>query len=189
MGPRDFTIVFAGADTREIGLSARYVHIMRAPTASVFVKLDDGDELERVTGEGIFVGTGFKNLKVRSAVAQTVRVMVADEPQVTGGGTGASGGSPTIVSELPSSAIATPAANVIATGAALAIAANASRRRLTISSLSTNTGSVFVQANGAGAGRGIELQPGMSVEIKTTAAVDVRNDSGANQTVMQFEET
>ncbi len=189
MGPRDFSIVFAGAATVELGLAARYVHVMRAPTAAVFIKIDDGDELERVTGEGIFVGSGFKNLKIRSAVAQNVRVMVADEPQVTGGGTGASGAAPTIVSELPSSAIATPAADVIATASALAIAANTARRRLSISALSTNTGSVFVQANAAGAGRGIELQPGMTVELKTTAAVDVRNDSGANQTVMRFEET
>lgn len=189
MGPRDFTLIFAGAATREIGLAARYVHVMRAPTASVFIKLDDGDELERVTGEGIFVGSGFKNLKIRSAVAQTVRIMVADEPQVTGGGTGASGGAPTIVTITPASAIATPAANVIANGAALSIAANTARRRISICSLSTNTGSVFVQAAGAGAGLGIELQPGMTLELENTAAVDVRNDSGAAQTVMQFEET
>jgi hypothetical protein len=78
---------------------------------------------------------------------------------------------------------------VIANTSALVIAANASRRRISISSLSSNVGSVFIQATGAGAGRGIELQSGQTFEIKTTAAFDVRNDSGAACTVMRFEET
>lgn len=89
----------------------------------------------------------------------------------------------------PASALSTPAATVVGTAAASTIAANLLRRRITICSLSTNTGSVFIQTVGAGAGRGIELQPGQFVEIDNTVAMDVRNDSGANQTFTVFEES
>jgi len=98
-------------------------------------------------------------------------------------------GGVTLVSEAPSTAISSPAASVRATGGADTIAANLSRKRITVSSISTNTGSLYLQSVGAGAGRGLELQPGMSLEIKTTAAIDVRNDSGASQTYTIFEET
>jgi hypothetical protein len=89
----------------------------------------------------------------------------------------------------PAAAISTPATNAVVTASATTIAANLARRRITFVSPSTNTGSVFLQAVGAGAGRGIELQPGTFVEIDNTAAIDIRNDSGATQTVGTFEET
>jgi hypothetical protein len=89
----------------------------------------------------------------------------------------------------PSSTVATPAAVAVNTATASTIAANLLRRRITLCAPSTNTGSMFVQAVGAGAGRGIELQPGIFVEFDTTSALDVRNDSGATQTYTIFEET
>jgi hypothetical protein len=75
------------------------------------------------------------------------------------------------------------------TGAAVTVAANLTRRRITFCSPSTNTGSVFLQKTGDGAGKGIELQPGLYIEIDNTQAIDVRNDSGATQTINTFEET
>lgn len=95
----------------------------------------------------------------------------------------------TLVTESPSTAVTSPAAANVLTGAAGTIAANAARKRVTIGSPSTNTGSMFVQSVGAGAGRGLELQPGMFIEFKTAAALDVRNDSGATQSYTVFEET
>jgi hypothetical protein len=95
----------------------------------------------------------------------------------------------TAVAFQPSSTVATPAAQAVANANKVSLAANLLRRRITICSLSTNTGSVFVQAPAAGAGIGIELQPGTFTEFDTTAALDVRNDSGAVQTITTFEET
>lgn len=188
-GPRDFSAVLGAAGEREFQAAGKYLHVMAAPSGSVFISLDGGSELERVGGEGIYIGAGFRKFRVRSPNAQSVRFMVADEPQVTGGGNVGSGAPAGNIVEVPSAAIATPAADAILNAAALAVGANAARRRISVCSLSANTGSVFVQATGAGAGVGIELQPGQTIELKTTAAFDVRNDSGATQTVMRFEET
>lgn len=188
-GPRDFAHTFAAADTVRFNVAGRYLHVVRAPAAAVFVSLDEASELERIAGEGIYISEGFKLVTVRSAVAQTVRLMVADEPQVSGGGTGTTATLPSSTQEVPSTTIATPAADAILTATALTIAANLARRRITLMALSTNTGSVFVQAVGAGNGRGIELVPGVGEVFRTTAALDVRNASGATQTIMRFEES
>jgi hypothetical protein len=130
---------------------------------------------------------GWTYLRITSALSQNIEIIVGDDDVEVANAVSVTGSVTT--QESPSSALATPAAAVRATGGADTIAANPARRRITVASLSTNTGSLFLQATGAGAGRGIELQPGTFVELKTTAAFDVRNDSGVNQTYMLFEET
>lgn len=99
----------------------------------------------------------------------------------------------TAVAISPSSTISTTSALlVIATGSATTIAANLARRRITVTNPSTNStgGSVFIQSVGkALASAGIEVAQGSSVEMDTTAAFDVRNDSGANVAVSTFEES
>ncbi len=92
--------------------------------------------------------------------------------------------------EAPSATItASPAAVTVTTATASTIAANLTRRRITVCAPSTNTGSVYIQTVAAGANRGIELQPGTFVEMRTTAAMDIRNDSGASQAFTTFEES
>lgn len=95
----------------------------------------------------------------------------------------------TAVAIQPSSVISSPAPDAILTATALSIPANLTRRRITITSLSVNTGSVLAQSAGAGASRGLEIQPGTFVEFDTTAAIDIRNDSGATQVINRFEES
>ncbi len=95
----------------------------------------------------------------------------------------------TAVSEAPSSTIVTPAAVAVTTGNAGAIAANAARKRITVKTLLANTGNLYLQAPTAGAGRGIEMVPGDVAEVSTTAAMDMRNDSGATQSFTTFEES
>lgn len=129
-------------------------------------------------------------LDVTSAIAQTVELVVSDDGEVDIASTVTVAGSVT-VQELPSTAIATPARITRATGGASTIAANPARKRITIANPSDNAtpGLLYVQAVGAGAGRGIPLDPGLFVELATTAAIDIRNDSGASVDFTQFEET
>lgn len=134
------------------------------------------------------VGQGWTYLIIESASAQNLEIVISDDGLFDVANTVTVSGAVN-VTEQPSSAIASPAAVVRATGGADTIAANLSRRRISVCSLSTNIGSLFIQAVGAGAGRGIELQPGVTLELKTTAAFDIRNDSGASQTYSTFEET
>lgn len=133
-------------------------------------------------------GQGWRFLNVTSASAQNLEIIVSDDGNFEIASAVTITGAVT-VAESPSGAVATPAAVAVVTATASTIAANLSRRRITICALSTNTGSMFVQAVGAGAGRGVELQPGLFLELKTTASIDVRNDSGANQTYTTTEET
>lgn len=80
--------------------------------------------------------------------------------------------------ESPSSTIIDTAQAVLAPAAQTAIAANLTRRRITIGNLSTSLASLFVSQAG-GDGRGIEIQPGTFTEFKTTAALIVRNVTGS----------
>lgn len=130
---------------------------------------------------------GWDYLRILSAVTQNVEIIIGDDDVEVANAVSVTGSVTT--QESPSSAISTPAAGSRATGGADTIAANASRRRITVCAPSANTGSLFLQATGAGPGRGIELQPGTFVELKTTAAFDIRNDSGATQAYTLFEET
>lgn len=137
----------------------------------------------------VSAGEGWKLLKVTSAAAQAIEIIISDDGlfdlanavNVLGIAS---------VAVAPNSGITASGADVSVNNAsASAIAANLSRKAITIGALSTNTGNIRVQSTGAGANRGIELQPGQSVTLTNTAAIDVRNDSGAAQSYYAFEET
>jgi hypothetical protein len=133
-------------------------------------------------------GDGWLFLRVNSPLSQNIEMILGDDDVSVANAVTVSGS--VVTQAQPSTAIAVSAADsVIANTAALAIAANVARRRITVGSLSTNVGSVRVQSAGAGANKGLELQPGTFMELDTTAAFDVRNDSGAAVTVYVFEES
>jgi len=81
------------------------------------------------------------------------------------------------------------AESVLATATSVDIAANALRKRLTIQASSGNTGSLWIRDQAATTNGGIELQGGQAVVLDTTAAMRIRNNSGANQSYSISEET
>lgn len=92
-------------------------------------------------------------------------------------------------SEQPSATFVTTVANTdILTANSADVAANLSRRRITVVADSANTGSLRVRDQAATTDGGIELQPGMFVELKTTAAFRILNNSGATQAYSLQEE-
>lgn len=134
-------------------------------------------------------GEGWKLLRVTSAAAQNIEIIISDDGLFDlANAVTVVGAVPVVVA--PNSGITASGADVsVNTGNASSIAANLSRRAITIGALKANTGEIRVQSTGAGANRGIELQPGQSVTLNNTAAIDVRNDSGAAQSYYAFEET
>jgi len=194
MSARNYVQTLSAGETIRLP-AGRYFYIRTASSAlDITAEGNPGSPLRFI---GVGAGTKFgpvaegqdwKRLIVSSAAAQAIEIIISDDGLFDVASAVSVVGAVTIA-EAPSSTIANTASVAPATGAASSIAANATRRRITLSSLSTNTGSVFVQATGAGAGRGIELQPGMTVELRTTAAFDIRNDSGAVQTIGIFEES
>lgn len=127
-------------------------------------------------------------LDVFSAGAQTVELVISDDGDfevanaVTVSGVAQ-------VADLPSAAIAVTASAALATATSLDIAANTSRRRITICNASTSAGAVWIRDQSATTSAGIELQPGQSVTMETTAALRVRNNSGSSADISTLEET
>lgn len=132
---------------------------------------------------------GWSYLRLTSALAQTIEIIIGDDDVEVANAVTVSGG--VLVSETPSSTIIT-AANDIAINAATtdaaSVPANGARRRVTIGVLSTAAGPIRVSANGVTL-RGIEIQPGQFVEFRTTAALGIRNDGAAATSFYVFEET
>lgn len=189
------TVTFAGGETRPLP-GGRFLYI-KAATAAIDIEITDRNGTPNSI-TGATAGMKFKRLdgeawrytKITSAAAQIVVVVLSDDAEVDIASTVTVAGAVT-VAEIPSSAVATPARATRATGGADTIAANPARKRITISNPSDNAtpGLLYVQATGAGAGRGYPLDSGLSAEFRTTAALDVRNDSGVSVDYTVFEET
>lgn len=155
-----------GTEYGAIGVGAGYIKRNRAEWERLTIEGTPGVAIE------FFVGT--------EAIAEDDTDYRAQIATISG---------VTLITEQPAAALSTPAAVNVNTASASTIAANLLRRRITLGAPSTNTGSMFVQQVGAGAGRGLELQPGIFIEVKNTVALDVRNDSGATQAYTIFEES
>jgi hypothetical protein len=118
-------------------------------------------------------------LDITSAVAQVVEIVISDDAEVDIASTVNVAGS-VMVTDVPSTLVATPAriATNITTDTVLA-AANLTRRRVTIQNPSGNSDSVNVGPDGSlSTTRGVELEPGMSFEFATTAAISARAVTG-----------
>jgi hypothetical protein len=179
--PRDYYLTFSGAATREIRARGRFLRVLEAPAAAVFLAFDGSTELERRAGQGVNYGGTFNRFTVRSTVAQTVLVCVSDDRQdddqesvsvsvsatVTPGNTLSAGGDVSIPA-LSSQQLA---------------AADADRLALIVANPVNNTDPVRVGGSGVNASSGIELQPGDSITIASTAAVYGYNPKGSAQSV------
>lgn len=196
MSTRTYTLSFLGAST--LALPGGVFFYVKSAAAALTIRTR-GNTTAPIEFSNVGAGLRFgpvaidkrwTYLDVTSANVQTVEVVVSDDAEVDIASTVSVAGNVT-TSDLPSTAIATPARVTRATGGATTIVANPARRRITIANPSDNAtpGLLYLQAVGAGAGRGIPLDPGTFVELVTTAAIDVRNDSGVSVDFTQFEET
>lgn len=167
--PTDHEFTFGGPGVWRIPDSGRYVRIIEA-TGDVYLKLDDvSTELKRGVKSQVS-SEGFSQVVVRSAIAQTVRICISDQPQDEGRDDVAV---TTAASITPGNTFA-GAADVALTAATATeiIGADATRLGVIIKNPSSNTASVRIGgAASVGAATGIELEPGESMPVATTAAV------------------
>lgn len=167
--PTDHLITFAGAGSVRIPDSGRYVRIIEA-TGDVYLKLDDvSTELKRGVKSQVS-SEGFSAVVVRSAIAQTIRLCISDQPQDEGRDDVAVTTSASIV---PGNTFEGSADVALAAATATQIiGADATRLGVLIKNPSSNTASVRIGgAATVGAAQGIELEPGESIPVATTAAV------------------
>lgn len=112
-------------------------------------------------------GLAFERVKITSAILQTVKLAISK-----GGGdynalAGAVSATPVVATGL----LTTSDKLLGAAATTSIIAANANRREVLITNKSTNTASIRVGDASAGATRGIEVQPGQTASIESTAEV------------------
>lgn len=118
-------------------------------------------------------------LDVTSASVQTVEIVVSDDAEVDIASTVSVAGNVT-TQELPSSALSSQAKTALATATSVDIPANAARKRITIQNWSDSAGNFCVRDQTGTADAGEEIQSGMGRMFATTAALRIRNNSGAS---------
>jgi hypothetical protein len=182
--PREYVLTFAGAGSQPIQVKGKHLRVTEAPVDAVFVTLEDGSEIKRAAGQGINDAGDFGRgrLSIRSTVAQTVRIIVAEEEQpdnsanisVSVNATVAAGATIETASDV----------SIPATSAAIVLAGDPDTKAVTVTSLDTNTDVIRVgETGGVGATRGHPLYPGDSVTLATTATVRAYNTGAGAQSV------
>jgi hypothetical protein len=179
MSARNYAQTIGAGETIRLP-AGRYFFVRTAAAAlDITTEGNPGSPLRFI---GIGAGTKFgpvepgqqwRFLLVASAVAQNVEIIISDDGNFEVASTVTVSGTAS-TAELPSAALADTADTNQAINTQTVIAANLSRRRITIGVLSTSPEPVRVSQAG-GAGRGIEIAPGTQREFKTTAALTVRN--------------
>ena len=183
--PRDFPITFPGAETRNLPAVGRFVRVLDAPAGPVFISFEGNEELERTEGQDIDYGKEFKRIRVRSAVAQTVRLCISDQRQDDGATTVNANVNATVAA---GSTIVTVPDVVIGAGASAVIwPGGAPNLTVTITNLSTNVATIRIAEAGApGPARGQPLEPGQSIGVSATAVIHGYNTGAAPQAVAVF---
>jgi hypothetical protein len=168
--PIEYSLTFSGAGERELQVNGKYLYVNDA-TGDVFISLDNGSELQRGKKSNIANGDSFTRLRVRSAIAQTVRLTVSEERQDEGRDDVNVTVSATLVpgNTFETAADYTPAG----IGAEQVLAADADRLAVTLTNPSTNTGVMRAGGSAAdvGAARGAIIEPGQSITRAYNGAV------------------
>lgn len=183
--PRDYELTFTGSGTQTVRAEGRYLRVLEAPSAAVYVTMAGGSELKRNAGQGIDAGGPVNVFSVRSTVAQTVRVTLSDTPQddnqqtVTASVTATVGPGNTITSTADHSVAGVSTEQVLA--------GNANRLTAIIKNLNGNSSAIRVGDSAVGASRGHELMPGESIALDTDNAIYVYNSDAGAQSVSLLE--
>ncbi len=181
--PREYVLTFSGAGSQPVQAMGKHLRITEAPSAAVFVTLDDGTEIKRAAGQGLNLSEGFGNgrIAIRSTVAQAVRFVVADEEQPDN----AANVSVSVAATVsPGNTVETVAdVSIPATSAGIVFAGDPDTRAVIVTSLETNADVIRVGEGAVGATRGHPLYPGDSVTLAANAEVRAYNTSASAQSV------
>jgi hypothetical protein len=123
-------------------------------------------------------GMGWRHLRVTSASAQNVEIIISDDGDFDVANTVSVAGA-VATTDVPSSSIVATANTTVGVSSSLDIAANLSRRRITICNDLNSQTHVWVRDQTGTASGGIQLAPGMAVTLETTAAIRIRNNDAA----------
>lgn len=183
MSTRIFTEAFGAGETREVGAGGRLLYIIAASSA-INVETT-GTPNAPATLQGVGAGLKYRRpdrwrtLKFTSPGAQNITFAVSDDDDIEiANAVTVSGVAAVLVS--PATVFTAGGLTTLATANSLDIAANLARRRITISSDPTSAGTAWIRDQTGITDGGIPLQPGTFVELQTTAAIRVRNNTGGD---------
>lgn len=182
--PREYILTFSGAGSQPLQAVGRHLRITEAPSAAVFVALADGSEIKRAAGQGVNIAEGFGmgRITIRSTVAQTVRVVVANEEQPDNAANVSVSVNATV---QPGNTFETANdVSIAGTSSDLVFAGDPDTRAVVVTSLDTNTDVIRVGVSGGvGASRGHPLYPGDSITLATTQAIHAYNTAAGAQSL------
>lgn len=181
--PRDFPLTFAGAGEREWQATGKHLRILSTPSAPVFVSVDGSTELERGAGMGINVADGFRRVRIRSTVAQTVVVSISDDPQEDNRSNVALSVAATVAGSTAATKVA---AVTIPAGTTVQLcAANPDRQEVRIAIPSGQQSGVWYSDDaGQDADEGAWLDVGTVDYVATTAALYAHNPHATSAVVV-----
>lgn len=202
MTTKAYAVTFDGSGTDEKVLpQGIYWYLMTASTPIDIRTRGFNSTIAPLEMTGVPAGSRFgpltpdkkwQNLVLSSSAAQSVVIVISDDAEFAAASAVTVVGSVTTL-ESRSSALASIGNTSIANGASATIAANANRKKIHICNPSTPAGtqiaSLWVSATNAASPRGVELAPGTTFTLETTAQIFVRNDSGAALDYTYLEET
>lgn len=158
-----------------------FFHLVSA-TSSLQISVNDGEYITITQGQGIETQQPFRKLQIKSAAAQSVK-------WVTGFGRfrdNAQNVNVTTSATIDPANTYTPAADVtvLAGSSANLIGSNAGRRALTITNPTSNSNTfrLGVPLN-VGANKGDILEPGDTITMATTAAIDAYNTGATDESL------
>lgn len=187
--------VTAGQTT--VAGSGRIFNLLQAPAGPVSITADTRSQAGGQSPQRVFTnipagskftaapGERWTYLRITSAVTQVITIFIGDEDMQFNNAVSITGTAATTVQ--PSATINDTADTAQGANSQTVIAANPSRRRITIGNRETSAGIIRVSGAG-GAGHGVVLQPGVFAEFDTTASITVRADTASAATWYAFEE-
>lgn len=195
------TVPVAANDNKVIHTAGEYFEIIDSvdPVDVVLYEPNSGAQSSALQAvSGIYMRVPFNTINIKSATAQTLRILVAEKE----GGTRRQSGSVVVtnaphvvVDSLPAVSISdakngafTNAAASVGTASGQLLAAKANRRYLLVQN-NSDTATIYVRLDGVAATNttGVKLGPGASMEISNwapTAAITAISDTAATPVVV-----
>jgi hypothetical protein len=178
MSISDQNLVFSGGEELPVLTTGRYLRIREA-TSPIYITINGGGEIKREKGEQIDLGDKYSQLRlgIRSIVAQSVSLVSAENSQSDNRNTVTVNASATVESGNDNQHL--PKVSIPANSSAQLAAANAARKSLRVSLLSSALTYICLGKSGIGAAQGGTLEEGMVDYIDTTGALFGYNPSAA----------
>lgn len=145
---------------------------LKAELNDIF-RLKDGDSFDRVTIINDSGATLAFQLEIGFGGVETNNVSLSGTLKTAAQG--------------HASLVTTADDSIAATTTVLVLAANTDRKEAIITNLADNGAKIRVGDSNTGASRGVELSPGQSITLETTAAIYVYNAGAASQSVALLE--